>query len=380
MSHPKKQIIFRILIVGLVLFAFEIIGYIGMWINSQSFDYLSTISYFNIRAMLIGKMSPAYLSQPYMGYIPYPGFKRKGVVQHNPDGYRGRQIPLKKTEKYRILCIGGSTTYGFGVDSPSQTYPAQLEKILNESVMGDSAIRKKYKGVEVINGGLEDGNSAEELQQYLFKYRYYKPDAVIVHSGINDALLLSEGKNDEFQLDYTHYRRINMNLEALDQPARFLMNSYFISYIVIRLFYNDFATAAKHEFRQNHQTFCKWSKINIDSIINNNERYDYYPFYHNAKTLCTEIINDSSTLILFPNAVNGNISGKYSELCSLNSDITHELAIKFGAVYIGFSFNSIDSTLWIDDCHLNKEGERKKAEIIFPYLSKIMRKHIGQVE
>jgi lysophospholipase L1-like esterase len=386
MRHITKQIIFRIFIVGIVLFAFEIIGYTGMWINSRSFDYLSNKNYFNIRAMLMGskgpEKSPAYLSQPYLGYIPYPGFKRKGVVQHNPDGYRGLRVPFQKTNKYRILCIGGSTTYGFGVDSPSQAYPAQLEKILNDYVMGDSSLHRRYKGVEVINAGLEDGNSAEELQQYLFKYRYYKPDVVIVHSGINDALLLCQSKSDEYQLDYTHYRRINLNLEALDQPARFLMNSYFVSFIVIRLFYNDFATASRNEFQHyNHQTFCKWSKIDIDSVTNINTGYDHYPFYHNAKSLCAEIINDSSALILFPNAVNEKVADKkYRKLCLLNSDITHELAKKFGAVYVGFSFNSIDSNLWIDDCHLNKDGERKKAEIIFPYLLKMMQKHSRQTE
>jgi lysophospholipase L1-like esterase len=386
MRHNTKRIIFRIIVVGLVLFVFEIIGYAGMWINSLSVDYLSNKNYFNIRGMLMGsknpEISPAYMSQPYLGYVPYPGFERKGVEQHNPDGYRGQRVAFLKTDKFRILCIGGSTTYGFGVDSPSQTYPAQLEKILNDYVMADSAMRKNYKGVEVINGGLEDGNSAEELQQYLFKYRYYKPDVVIIHSGINDALLLCQSKSDEFQLDYTHYRRINMNLEALDQPARFLMHSYFFSFLVIRLFYNDFATASKNEFQHyNRQTFCKWSKINIDSITNIDNGFDYYPFYHNAKSLCAEITSDSSSLILFPNAVNGKVPNKkYHELCSLNSDITHELARKFGAEYVGFSYSSIDSMLWIDDCHLNKDGERKKAEILFPYLVKIMQKKSGQSE
>jgi lysophospholipase L1-like esterase len=381
MRHFLKQIIFRVLTFTLVLCAFEIIGYIGMWITSRSFDYLSNKNYFNIRAMLTGhtgpEMSPAYLSQPYLGYIPYPGYKRKGVLQHNQDGYRGQRVSFQKTDKYRILCMGGSTTYGFGVDSPSQAYPAQLEKILNEYVMKDSALLKKYKGVEVINGGLEDGNSAEELQQYLFKYRYYKPDVVIVHSGVNDALLLCQSISSDYQLDYTHYRRMNFNLEALGQPARFLMRSYFISFIVIRLFYNDFATPSKNDFQRNsHQAFCKWSKIDVDSITNMNTGYDCYPFYRNSKSLYSEIINDSSALILLPNAVNGNVRyKKYSDLCLLNSDITHELAKKFGAVYIRFNFNSIDSMFWIDDCHLNKDGERKKAKIIVPYILKMMQKH-----
>jgi lysophospholipase L1-like esterase len=352
--------------------AFEAIGYVGLWVNSRSFDYLSNKSYLNIRAMLIGdtaqSLYPRYLSLPYLGYIPYPGFRKNGVVQHNQDGYRGDRVPQERTGKFRVLCLGGSTTYGFGVDAPSQTYPAQLEKILNAYIGGDSLAHSKYSGAEVINAGIEDATSAEELEQYLFKYRYYRPDVVIVHSGINDALLVAHERKD-FQMDYTHYRRINFHLEPLRQPARFLMHSYFVSFIVIRLFYSDFANASKNEFQHyGHQTFCRWTMTDIDSVINTRQ-YEYYPFYNNCKCLCAEVIRDSSILILFPNAVNENVSdARYKQLCELNASLSQRIANDYGAIYVPFSFRSIDSALWIDDCHLNKEGETKKAELLAPLL------------
>jgi hypothetical protein len=225
-----KLISFRIILVLIVISGFETAGYIGMWYSSQSFDYVSNKNYFQIRAMLIGDQNPEhfprYLSLPYLGYIPYPGYKKFGVIQNNEDGYRGEKVPLQREGKLRVLCMGGSTTYGYTVDSPYQSYPARLEVLLKSYVLHDSILSKKYNGAEVINAGLEAGNSAEELQQYLFKYRYYKPDILIIHSGVNDAMLVNEPPAN-FQLDYTHFRRRNFNLDPLTSPGRWLFCQFF---------------------------------------------------------------------------------------------------------------------------------------------------------
>jgi lysophospholipase L1-like esterase len=313
------------------------------------------------------EMYPRYLTLPYLGYIPYPGYKKHGIVQNNSDGYRGVRIPLQKAGKYRILCIGGSTTYGLGVDSPSQAYPAQLERLLNQYFAHDTSEQKHV--VEVLNAGLEGSTSAEELQQYLFKYRYYKPDAVIIHSGINDAQLVSQASND-FQLDYTHFRRINFHVEPLRQPARFLMHSYFLSFMVIRLFYNDLSTM--EEFYP-QKTISKWSRVNIDTIIKKQD-YQFYPFYRNSKSLYQEVTGDSTALVIFPNAINTKVSeARYREATELNARLSRMLSADFGAFLVPFSFESIDSSLWMDDCHLVAAGETKKAEILLPALVKVIR-------
>jgi len=62
---------------------------------------------------------------------------RKFSVSTNSMGFRGREFsPIK--EQYRILCIGDSVTFGWGVEA-DEAYPALLAKELN---------------VEVINAGV----------------------------------------------------------------------------------------------------------------------------------------------------------------------------------------------------------------------------------
>jgi hypothetical protein len=60
---------------------------------------------------------------------------------------------------------------------------------------------------------------------------------------------------------------------------------------------------------------------------------------------------------------------RYRQLCEDNVSMARELAIKTGAVNVPFSFDSIKNThWWIDDCHLNPEGEKNKAQIVLPFV------------
>ncbi len=354
----------------------EALGYTGMWLKSRIHDYGSNRSYFQIRAMLMGDPDPdhfpRHLSLPYLGYVAYPGYKKFGIVQHNEDGYRGEKVPLEKTGKLRVLCLGGSTTYGSTVDSPGQTYPARLQVLLSNYILHDTLLNKTYAGAEVINGGLEAGNSAEELQQYLFKYRYYKPDVVIVHSGVNDAQIVSKHEPD-FQLDYTNYRRINLNLPPLTTSGRWALKSYLISFFTIWLYYEDFAAPGENGHpsfqRHDNQLFCKWTTVNPDTVVSR-KQFDYYPFYRNSRSLYESVLRDSARLIVFPNALNKNnkyvIDDKYYvQLNGLNASLSKSLADELGGEYVSFQFDSIrDPSDWVDDCHLTPKGEENKAEIL----------------
>jgi len=265
----RKPFFYLFLAVFTIL-VLEAIGYLALFFSSREFDFLSNKNYFFVRAMLMGntdpEMLPRYLTVPYLGYVPYPGYKRNGIVQHNEDGYRGSKVHMNKGRGLRVLCLGGSTTYGTGVLTPAETYPANLEHLLTLYIQQDSSLRLKYGSAEVINGGLEAGTSAEELAQYVFKYRYYKPDVVVIHSAINDALVYASTANG-FQLDYTHYRRLNYHLEPLPNPARFFMKSYLFSFLTIKLFYSNFSVIQDEFMRQNDTVFPHWTEVNIDSVF-----------------------------------------------------------------------------------------------------------------
>jgi lysophospholipase L1-like esterase len=374
MKRKSNTLLFWLILFVVVIISFEIIGYAGMWLNSRNTDFLSNKNYFRIREMLMGNKDaahlPRYLSLPYLGYIPYPGYTKGGILQHNEDGYRGNRIPVSRNKKLRILCMGGSTTYGFGVDSPSQTFPAQLEILLNDFIPQDSILSTHYTGAEVLNAGLEAGTSAEELEQYLFKYSYYRPDIVVVNSGVNDAQVAANA-SEFFQYDYTHYRRLNFHLEPLAAPARWMLRSWFFSYLSIRLFYNDFSGRRDEFAQQKESTFPHWSNTNLDSLIRLRQ-YIAYPFYTNTRRLFAQVIADSALLVVVPNILNRHSAFEkeiknYSAFAELNVSLSKQLAEEAGAMYVPFTFDSIKNPAWwIDDCHLTAEGEANKAQVLLP--------------
>ena len=79
-------------------------------------------------------------THPFMGYEFRPGAERVGNIeaggQHyriNSLGMRGPEMaPEKAPGVYRILCLGGSTTFGSGASEGAKPYPARLEQHLNE--------------------------------------------------------------------------------------------------------------------------------------------------------------------------------------------------------------------------------------------------------
>lgn len=69
---------------------------------------------------------------PYLGYFPTPGYQ-KGKTSHNSLGFRGPEFPLQKPSGiFRIVVLGGSTTYTMMVEDNAQTFRAQLERLLQE--------------------------------------------------------------------------------------------------------------------------------------------------------------------------------------------------------------------------------------------------------
>jgi hypothetical protein len=158
-----------------IIVALEVIGYFGIIQLSKLYEYSPVVSmssdyvssenpYLRLRKILME--APGYTSRFYpcynLNYGLMPNYSMDGVALHNEDGYRGPKINCVKGSKCRILFLGGYTTYGMLKD-PGKSFPAQTGKALNEYFKKDS--------VEIINGGMAEGTSAEDLNFYLHKYR-----------------------------------------------------------------------------------------------------------------------------------------------------------------------------------------------------------------
>ncbi len=119
-----------------------------------------------------------YIPHRYIGYIPNPAY-RTPTDWHNSRGYRGDEFEVPKPEGvFRIVCLGGSTTYSYGVDVYHESYPYLLQKELRE---------RGYTNVEVVNAGAGSYTSWETLLNLEFRVLDIDPDLLIVYHGLNDV-------------------------------------------------------------------------------------------------------------------------------------------------------------------------------------------------
>jgi hypothetical protein len=142
---------------------------------------------------------------PYRGFAYRPGAERarpadgRGQNFHiNALGMRGPEVDVEKPPgTYRILCLGGSTTFGTSVTEDHLTYPARLEHYLNEGAPAG-------RTYQVWNCGVNGYNTVENLIYLELSLVELEPDAILVYDAANDARpIQAEG----FRPDYSHLRR-----------------------------------------------------------------------------------------------------------------------------------------------------------------------------
>ena len=114
----------------------------------------------------------------HLGYGLSPDYDA-GANRHNALGYRGEEITLEKPAGVvRIVCCGGSTTYGYGTDDYRLTVPSMLQY----------GLREAGKQVEVVNAGCPGWSTFETLVNFESRVLDLSPDHVVFYHGINDVL------------------------------------------------------------------------------------------------------------------------------------------------------------------------------------------------
>ena len=120
-----------------------------------------------------------YSPHHYLNYYPTPNY-RDGLTTHNTLGFRGPEVsPQRPQGTYRIVAIGGSTTYTTGVSDNDETFPSQLERALRDEY--------GYPHVEVVNAGVAGYDSWESLMNLQFRVLDLEPDLLLIYHGTNDV-------------------------------------------------------------------------------------------------------------------------------------------------------------------------------------------------
>ncbi|HZE89965.1 MAG TPA: SGNH/GDSL hydrolase family protein [Verrucomicrobiae bacterium] len=143
--------------------------------------------------------SSLYEPHPYLPLVlrPDSDYRDNDTAGHiNALGLRGPERPAGKAPgTYRVICVGGSTTFGAGIVGDENTWPARLEAKL-------AAARPDLK-IEVWNAGVPGYTSAENVIYLSLRLVDFRPDLVVLYEGYND---FKPNRHPGFRSDYAHWR------------------------------------------------------------------------------------------------------------------------------------------------------------------------------
>jgi len=155
-----------------VAVAFVAVGEVAMRL------YTSWFQFYDVEMTRYAMGIKERAGDPRIGHVHRPNSEATlmGVpVRINGDGFRDRDYPVERTGARRLVFLGDSLTFGWGVAED-----LRFESIL-EREFG------KRAPTEIINLGTGNYNTVQEVELFLAKGMKYKPDEVVVFWFINDA-------------------------------------------------------------------------------------------------------------------------------------------------------------------------------------------------
>jgi len=262
----KKQTIFGILLICIIVLVLEVISiiildeknscYLGLTesgiyqdsnvdLKKLCEDYKTTISYHN----------PAKHNLPN---------QYSDTVNINSMGFRGDEIEKNNNNKqYRIFFLGGSTAYGVYSTSDKTTISGYLQQKFTNS------------NVEIINAGVNGANSFDETYTIKQKLMNLSPNLFIVYDGWNDLSnpIRTEYPEKNFQDD------INLNILKIKKYYKTIDFLEFSNRVLTKQVYGDRGSPGESHSNTNIDEKIKlwknrWSEVcsianeqNIKTII-----------------------------------------------------------------------------------------------------------------
>ncbi len=183
-----------------------------------------------------------YVSDPDLGYVLAKNYDARHqhpeydmTIHTSSDGLRGKEITSKSPDTFRILVLGDSIAWGYGVDL-TDSFPHQLEQRLNDRLS---------PGFEVLNAAIPGYGTAQELVLLQKLGLDYEPDLVIVGLFVeNDAYdNLIEGAQYRrvvggYLVDWYRYERNRKENPLVPVTAFLSQNSHL--YVFLRSFVRGF--------------------------------------------------------------------------------------------------------------------------------------------
>ena len=259
-------------------------------------------------------------------------------ININSLGYRGKPFSLQNRENnIRILFIGSSVTFGFGIED-NQTMPALLEETLK---------KKLNPKIEVINAGFQGYTS---LSHYVYLRNFgvnLHPQIVILEVSIDGDLtdlfnhrIKSKDARGRPTKVYDKYKvvdgfRVHRDYNKWLFKIPMLKHSQFYYFLMARV------------IAPLYDRIC-YAKDTNKKILNINDLVDeWYKYINYIRELCDD---NSIKLIVVTSGTQVFLEGKFSEEHKKMTSKLRENNIEF-----------IDVALYLSDLNL------KHGELWFPY-------------
>lgn len=312
-----------------------------------------------------GPNSGIFQPHPYLVGVPRPGaVVRRGQLAATIDslGFRGRHFsPPRSDSTLRVLAIGGSTTFGVGIDD-RDTWPWQLETVLDSALAHAGS---QYHDAEVINFGVPGYTTVESLIQFVLHGVHLKPDVVVLFHGLNDA---RNGHSPGLRTDYSNFhgieQRENLELTRLQRGNRVGLIRVGRE-IVERIFLEEPRLPPGERRPGPDPQAQEIFKSNLKSFAAICRGYGIACVFV-PQTISSDFpVNEWWFRYLEPTSL-------AATLAQYNADM-RTVASVTGIPFV----ESVTRTNWtaadfVDYCHFSRAGNRKFAHVLLPYITELV--------
>jgi len=352
----KKQTIFGIFLIIIILFAIEGLAHVYELFYPHCIfpkkDAFDKTSFFLTSQMcldhnkVISYIDTIHLYEPDQHYP---------TININSHGFRGSEITLEKpVNTYRIFLVGGSTTFGVASSSDETTVPGFLQKEFDKLQINSK--------IEVINAGIGGADSAKESYYIKKILKKFNPDMYIINDGYNDAV---------HELEYSEYGegRVDLLYSAKGKKSTFKFSNYpeyrtpFVVYDIL---------------------FYKPDPWNVDRYVNPNDVLEKIELWKNRwSEVCKINKNENTKTIITIHPTLGGSAKKLShdEALMLSKSEYHNTVIKTidlmadtlhtldgtcdKTIDLRYSLDNVNEPVYFDLAHVNDLGNKIIAEKIF---------------
>ena len=338
-----------------------------IWLNhfSSHSQYVKYSLYTDVPAKMY-QWSPHH----YLNYYPTPDYK-KGLTYHNSLGYRSREFnPEKPANTYRIVLLGGSTTYTASVKDNDKTFAYQLERIL----------RNDYgkENIEVINAGVSGYNSWESLINLQFRVLDIDPDLVIVYHGTNDVhtrLVSPDAYKGDNSGRRKRWSQPGIPLFEHSLLLRYIgRKSGLTSQAGLGTLVNspDFLGVGGENWNRKKYSLEELSeKYNLDELLVKNP-----PVYFRRNLInMTSIARTNDVSVAFATWAHSPYFNDYASTDAYqagfreNNAVVTDVATRYGAYLFDFAaLMPQDREYWSDGRHVNEAGALLKAKLFADFI------------